>query len=209
MKYPMWVASLYVFCLYVCRSSELNGKEDFILVAGPLTKQLVRSSGSAVNDAFDCSLLIPPGSKQYFEHLQIRGVTHFKVLLSWAQLLPTGLPSQPQQAVVTCYQTLLKQLLEVGLQPLVVLHGSTVPDTLRSRYGGWESQELGKMFQQYAEFAFQEFGALVHSWVTLSDLDDVWHDGQPSGAPGPLQNILQLNKNIYQLYHQRFPDKGK
>ncbi|XP_034741972.1 lactase-phlorizin hydrolase [Etheostoma cragini] len=209
MKYPMWVAFLYVFCLCVCWSSELNGKEDFMLVGGPLTKQPGRSSGSAVNDAFDCSHPIPPGSWQYFKYLQDRGLTSFKVPLSWAQLLPTGLPSQPQQAVVTCYQTLLKQLLEVGLQPLVILHGSTVPDTLRLRYGGWESQELGKMFQQYAEFAFLEFGALVHSWVTLSDLDDVWHDGKPLGAPGPLQNILQLNKNLYQLYHQRFPDKRR
>ncbi len=180
-----------------------------MLVAGPLTKQLVKSSDSAVNDAFDCSHPIPPGSRQYFAYLQSRGVTHFKVPLSWAQLLPTGLSSQPQQAVVTCYQTMMKQLLEVGLQPLVILHGSTVPEVLKSRYGGWESQELVEMFQQYAELAFQEFGALAHSWVTLSDLDYVWHDGQSTGAPGPLQNILQLNKNIYQLYHQWFPDKGK
>ncbi|XP_051815389.1 lactase/phlorizin hydrolase-like [Acanthochromis polyacanthus] len=44
-----------------------------------------------------------------------------------------GLPSQPQQAVVNCYQTLMKQLHQVGLEPLVILHGSTVPDSLRSR----------------------------------------------------------------------------
>lgn len=168
-----------------------------MLVAGPL------------NDASDCSHPVPPGSKQYFEYLQSRGVTHFKVQLSWAQLLPTGLSSQPQQAVVTCYRTLLKQLLEVGLQPLVVLHGSTVPEVLRSRYGGWESQELVEMFQGYAEFAFQEFGALAHSWVTLSDLDGVWHDGQHAGDPSPMQHVLQLSKNIHQLFHQRFPDRGK
>nr|XP_046260350.1 lactase-phlorizin hydrolase-like [Scatophagus argus] len=209
MKCSLWVAFLYVFCLNGCQSSELNGQEDFMLVAGPLTKQLVRNSGSAVNDAFDCSHPIPPGSKQYFEYLQSRGVTHFKVPLSWDQLLPSGLSSQPQQAVVTCYQTLLKQLLEVGLQPLVVLHGSTVPDALSSKYGGWESQELVEMFRQYAEFAFEEFGELAHSWVTLSNLDDVLHDGQPLGAPSPLQNIFQLNKNIYELYHQRFPDRGR
>ncbi|KAI3356505.1 hypothetical protein L3Q82_017710, partial [Scortum barcoo] len=85
-------------------------------------------------------------SRQYFEYLQSRGVTHFKVpLSSWAQLLPTGLSSQPQQVVLTCYQTLLKQLLEVGLQPLAWSSSSwpsTVPETLRSRYGGWESQQL-------------------------------------------------------------------
>uniref|UniRef100_A0A669DK22 Lactase n=1 Tax=Oreochromis niloticus TaxID=8128 RepID=A0A669DK22_ORENI len=209
MKKVLWVFCLYIFCLSGCQSSEVNGREDFMLLAGPLTKQVVRSSDRSVNDAFDCSHPVPPGSKQYFEYLQSRGVTHFKVPLSWAQLLPTGHPSQPQQAVVRCYQTLLKQLLEAGLQPLVILHGWTVPESLQSRYGGWESQELAQMFQQYAEFAFQEFAPLAHSWVTLSDLDDVWHDGQPADAPSVLQNILQLNKNIYQMYHQRFPDKGR
>ncbi|XP_033990534.1 lactase-phlorizin hydrolase-like [Trematomus bernacchii] len=176
--------------MYGC-CNEFNPQEDFMLVAGPL------------NDAFDCSHPVLPGFKQHFEYLQNRGVTHFKVPLSWVHLLPTGFPGHPQQAVVTCYQTLMKQLLEVGLQPLVVLHGSTVPDSLRSRYGGWENPELGDMFQQYAEFVFGEFGELALSWVTFSDLDDVRHD------PGPLQTILKLNKNIYQLYHQRFPEKGR
>jgi len=208
MKYLLWVALLFVFRLHGYRSSEVTRRGDFMLVAGPLAKQLAGSSGDTANDAFDCSHPIPPGFKQNLEYLQSRGVTHFKVPLSWAQLLPTGLPSQPQQAAVTCYQTLLRQLLEAGLQPLVVLHGSTVPDTLRSRYGGWESRELADMFQSYAEFAFEEFGALAHSWVTLSDLDGVWHDGPPASAPGPLQNILRLNKNIYRIYHQRFPDEG-
>ncbi|KAJ4933702.1 hypothetical protein JOQ06_030526 [Pogonophryne albipinna] len=190
MKYLLWVALLYSFCMYGC-CNEFNPQEDFMLVAGPL------------NDAFDCSHPVLPGSKQHFEYLQSRGVTHFKVPLSWVHLLPTGFPGHPQQAVVTCYQTLMKQLLEVGLQPLVVLHGSTVPDSLRLRYGGWENPELGDMFQQYAEFVFGEFGELALSWVTFSDLDDVRHD------PGPLQTILKLNKNIYQLYHQRFPEKGR
>uniref|UniRef100_A0A8D2ZRL2 Lactase-phlorizin hydrolase-like n=1 Tax=Scophthalmus maximus TaxID=52904 RepID=A0A8D2ZRL2_SCOMX len=176
MKNLLWLVCLYVLCLRECWSSEVNGQESFMLLAGPLPKQLVRGSGSGVNDAFDCSHPIPPGSRQYFEYLQSRGVTHFEVQLSWAQLLPTGRPSQPQQAVVTCYRSLLRQLLEVGLQPLVVLHGSTLPQALGSRYGGWESQELVDMFQQYAEFAFQEFGALAHSWLSLSDLGTVWHD---------------------------------
>ncbi|XP_050929059.1 LOW QUALITY PROTEIN: lactase/phlorizin hydrolase [Lates calcarifer] len=145
--------------------------------------------GGTLLDAFDCSHPIPPGSRQYFEYLHSRGVTHFKVPLSWAQLLPTGLPSQPQRAVVTCYQTLLGQLLEVGLQPLVVLHGSTVPEVLRSKYGGWENQGLVDMFQQYAEFVFEEFGELGDSWVTLSGLDEL------KGAE--LQNALDAHTTVY------------
>uniref|UniRef100_A0A3Q1CE96 Lactase n=1 Tax=Amphiprion ocellaris TaxID=80972 RepID=A0A3Q1CE96_AMPOC len=208
MRTLLWFVCLYIFCLYVCQNSGVNGQEDFMLLAGPLTNQVVKGSDSEVNNAFDCSHPIPPSSKQYFEYLQSRGVTHFKVPLSWTQLLPSGLPSQPQQAVVNCYQTLMKQLHQVGLEPLVILHGSTVPDSLRSRYGGWESKKLVQMFQQYAEFAFQEFAALAHSWVTVNHLEDVWHD-VAAGAPGSPQNILHLTKNIHHLYHQRFPDKGE
>ncbi|CAJ1078803.1 lactase-phlorizin hydrolase-like [Xyrichtys novacula] len=200
MKYLLWLAFLYSLCLYGCLSRGVNEEEDFMLVGGPL-----RNADRVVNDDFDCSDPIPPGSKEYFEYLQERGVTQFKVPLSWTQLLPTGLSSQPQQSVVTCYRTLLKQLLAVGLEPLVILHGSTVPEALRSKYGGWESQQLVEVFQQYAEFAFTEFGALAHSWVTLSDVDV---DGQLEDAPSPLQNIFQLNKNIYLLYHQMFPGEG-
>ncbi|KAM4608665.1 lactase/phlorizin hydrolase-like [Polymixia lowei] len=209
MKGLLWILSLYLLCLCGCQSHEVNGEEDFMLLSGPLMNRLARTSHNGENNAFDCTDPIPAGSRDYFEYLQSRGVTHFKVPLSWADLLPTGLPGQPQQPVVTCYQTLLKQLVEVGLQPLVVLHGSTVPEALRSRYGGWESPKLLEKFEQYAEFAFLEFGELAHSWVTLSHLDDFWDEGKPGDAAGQLQNILQVNRNVYQLCHRLFPDKRR
>ncbi|XP_040912286.1 lactase-phlorizin hydrolase-like [Toxotes jaculatrix] len=196
--------SLCLISLYGCTCQKHDDQHQAMFLAGPMTNEQVKgldrkAPEGALLDTFDCSHPIPPGSRQYFEYLQSRGVTHFKVLLSWAQLLPTGLPSQPQQAVVNCYQTLLRQLLEVGLQPLVVLHGSTVPDALRSRYGGWENQELVDMFQQYAEFVFGEFGELVDSWVTLSSLDEL------KGAE--LQNSFDAHARVYLRYHQLFPGK--
>lgn len=203
---------LLVVCLYMCinggRSSGVYEEQDIMLLAGPLTQQGVRTSSSE-NEAFDCSHPLPPLSKQYFKYLQSKGVTHFKVPLSWAQLLPTGHPSEAKQAVVRCYRTLLKQLLEVGLQPLVVIHGSTVPDSLRSRYGGWQSWGLVERFQQYAEFAFKEFAPLARSWVTFSNLDGVFREVQATDANRVLQTIIQLTENIYQFYHQNFPDKGE
>ncbi|XP_078142043.1 lactase/phlorizin hydrolase-like [Centroberyx gerrardi] len=195
------VLSLYFISVYGCLCQEDNDQHKAILLAGPMTNQQVNgkaSEGTAL-DTFDCTHPLPSGSRVYFEYLQSRGITHFKVPLSWAQLLPTDLSSQPQQAVVTCYQTLLKQLVEVGLQPLVVLHGSTVPEALRSRFGGWESPELLEVFEQYAEFAFQEFGELANSWVTLSHLDEL--------RDAEIQNTLHAHVNIYHRYHQLFPGR--
>ncbi|RVE57844.1 hypothetical protein OJAV_G00203340 [Oryzias javanicus] len=194
MKELLWVACLYV--LLGCGSLDVNGEEDFMLLAGPLTENVATGE-------HECSLPVAAASEPYFKVLQSRGVTHVKVPLSWTQLLPAGLPSQPQQDAVQCYKTVMKQLLKVGIQPLVILHGSSVPDALRSRYGGWENQELVKMFQQYAEFAFREFGDLAQSWVTLSDLGSIWKNGQTTQ-----QNILQLSKNLYKIFHKRFPGKS-
>ena len=202
----LWVVSTYLWLLSLFLNSyqthvlEQNVLEDVMLLAGPLLNQRSRKDG--VYSALDCTTESPPdGSRSYFEYLQGKGVTHFKVPLSWAQLLPTGLPSQPQPAVVMCYKALLNQLLEVGLQPLVILHGSTVPEVLRRRYGGWESPELGQMFQQYAEFAFLEFGELVQSWVTLSCLDEL--------KSVELQNALHAHSSAYNRYYELFPWKGK
>uniref|UniRef100_A0A8C6L0B8 Lactase n=1 Tax=Nothobranchius furzeri TaxID=105023 RepID=A0A8C6L0B8_NOTFU len=201
----VWVVCL--LCMSGVQGGAVKDDEDFMLLAGPLMEQEDGGSACHGNDVFDYSSPMPPGSEQYFEYLQSKGVTHFKVPLSWAQLLPTRVPSKPHQAAVSCYRTLMKRLLEVGLQPLVILHGSSVPESLRSKYGGWESQKLVEVFQQYAEFVFREFAPSAQAWVTFSDLDEVLADGQDGDTSTLLQNILQLNKNIHQIYRLHFPGK--
>uniref|UniRef100_A0AAQ6AQ77 beta-glucosidase n=1 Tax=Amphiprion ocellaris TaxID=80972 RepID=A0AAQ6AQ77_AMPOC len=198
------ILPLCLIAVYGCLSQKHDHQLEAIFLAGPMTNKQVtglngETSDKALLDTFDCSHPIPPDSTKYFEYLQSRGVTHFKVPLSWTQLLPSGLPSQPQQAVVNCYQTLMKQLHQVGLEPLVILHGSTVPDSLRSRYGRWESKKLVQMFQQYAEFVFVQFGDLAKTWMTLSSLDELNN--------ADLQNALHAHASVYRRYHQLFPER--
>ncbi|XP_068186259.1 lactase/phlorizin hydrolase-like [Antennarius striatus] len=187
----------------MCQEPDHHHQPFFL--AGPIINKQVKDDNGRTYDGpvlttIDCSQPIPPGSRQYFQYLKNRGVTHFKLPLSWSQLLPTGLSSQHQQDVVTCYHILLEQLQEVGLQPLVILHGSTVPDTLKSKYGGWESQEVVEKFQQYAEFVFGEFGQLAQSWVTLSSLDEL--------RDAELQSALEAHTRAHFCYHQMFPERG-
>ena len=169
-----------------------------MLLAGPLTTQLEKDDNLNV---FDCSRSLPADTRDYFHLLRSRGATHFKVPLSWTHLLPSGLPSQPDDAVVSCYRTLLEQLVDSGLQPLVVLHRSAVPEALRPSYGGWENPALPKIFEQFAEYTFLEFGGLSRCWMTLSHLDELEDAG--------LQNALYAHANIYHLYHRMFPGKGE
>lgn len=190
--------SLYLLGIYSCLCYEENGEQHFMLLAGPLTTQLEKDDNLNV---FDCSRSLPADTRDYFHLLRSRGATHFKVPLSWTHLLPSGLPSQPDDAVVSCYRTLLEQLVDSGLQPLVVLHRSAVPEALRPSYGGWENPALPKIFEQFAEYTFLEFGGLSRCWMTLSHLDELEDAG--------LQNALYAHANIYHLYHRMFPGKGE
>lgn len=195
MKHIQGLFSLALLVVFWCYSNA--EQQDFMLLSGPLTANLENNlRASASGDVFDCRSSLPLQSRDYFQYLQSRGVNHFKVPLFWSHVLPTGDPNQPHEDTVTCYKTLVKQLTESGIKPLLVLHRSTVPEPFRSRYGGWENPLLVQMFEQYAGFVSDTFNDLVDTFITFSHLHEL-HDEE-------LQNALQAHANIYKLYHQKF-----
>ncbi|XP_062389585.1 lactase/phlorizin hydrolase-like [Sardina pilchardus] len=194
--------------------------QEFMLLAGPLTHSLVKDltlSPSATqtfpsevtDDAFDCSHALPSKLRDHFQYLQSRGVTHYKVPLSWSHILPTGDPSRPHRDTVSCYRTLLEQLTESGLQPLVVLHRSAVPEGLRATLGDWDSPQLPEAFERYAEFVFAEFRDSVKYWITFSHLDELSGDEDKASSASALQGALHAHDRVYQLYHRMVSGKEK
>lgn len=184
--------------------------QDFMLLAGPLTNHFVKelkrnplasqilpSGASHADDIFDCRDQLPTESTEYFQYLQDRGVTHYKVPLSWLNILPTGDPSQPHEDTVTCYRTLMKILSQSGIQPVIELHRSTIPESLRIRYGGWENPDVGQLFKDYADFVLTKFADLADSYITFSyvhELNDLVQ----------LQHALQIHSDVYTRYHIMF-----
>lgn len=181
-----------------CSNAE---QQEFMLLAGPLTTGQTLPLGSSDEDnTFNCGGPLPQQSRDYFLYLQSRGVTHFKVPLSWSHILPTGDSNQPHEDTVTCYKTLVQQLTELGIKPLLVLHHSAIPEVFRARYGGWENPLLVQMFEQYAGFVFNTFRDLVDTFVTFSHLHELHNEVQ-------LENALQSHANVFNVYHQM--SKGK
>uniref|UniRef100_A0A8C2D9N4 Lactase n=1 Tax=Cyprinus carpio TaxID=7962 RepID=A0A8C2D9N4_CYPCA len=180
--------------LAVFWSSSNAEQQDFMLLAGPLKTS--QTSPSNEDDVFNCGGPLPQQSRAYFLYLQSRGVTHFKVPLSWSLILPSGDPNQPNEDTVKCYKTLVQQLTESGIKPLLVLHRSAVPEPFRARFGGWENPLLVQMFEQYAGFVFSTFSDLVDTFITFSHLHEL-HELQ-------LQNAVQSHANVYNSYHQMF-----
>lgn len=173
------------------------GKE---LKLNPLASQILPSGASGVDDVFDCRDRLPAQSRDYFQYLQDRGVTHYKVPLSWLNILPTGDPSQPHEDTVTCYRTLMELLNQSGIQPVIELHRSVLPEGLRNKYGGWENPDVARLFEDYADFVLTKFADLTDSYVTFSYVHELKDLVQ-------IQHALQVHSDVYTRYHNVFNGK--
>lgn len=185
--------------------------QDFMTLTGPLTNHFVRelkknpsasqilpSGAGGGDDVFDCSDHLPTHSRDYFQYLQDRGVTHYKVPLSWLNILPAGDPSQPHDDTVTCYRTLMELLTQSGIQPVIELHRSALPEGLSITYGGWENPDVVQLFKDYADFVLMEFADLADTYITFSYIHELKDLVQ-------IRHALHVHSNVYTLYH----NKGK
>ncbi|NWX39572.1 LPH hydrolase, partial [Steatornis caripensis] len=196
--------------------------QNFIAIAGPLPSELVNrlhlqnrvlpkeDQGPAVAEAHDylCQDLAAPELVQYFSHLREMGVTHYKVFLPWARILPKGDARKPDEAQVQCYQELLETLVAADLRPVVVLHHQHVPATVATWAMGRKANTFADLFVEYAEFSFRVFGDLVNVWLTFSDLPEILKSLPYDDPQYQAQALAAAHERAYTIYHKKYSLAG-
>ncbi|MBN8236407.1 glycoside hydrolase family 1 protein [Halobacillus kuroshimensis] len=94
------------------------------------------------------------------------GMNSFRTSLSWARLIPDGRNVNPE--AVQFYQSLIDELLEKGIRPIINLYHFDMPLHLQEK-GGWESREVVEAYVHYAKEAFRLFGGQVKDWTTFNE----------------------------------------
>ncbi|XP_004616567.1 lactase/phlorizin hydrolase [Sorex araneus] len=209
-----WRLALFVLLSAPCWG--FGWDRDFISAAGPLTSDLLwnlsgtqesqdsnAGAGDQDQNIYVCPQPLPTFLPEYFRNLRAREVTHYKVYLPWAQLVPAGGPETPAGRTVQCYRRLLQALGAADLQPLVILHQGALPASIRHRAGS-----LADLFADYAAFAFQSFGDLVGIWFTFSDLDEVIKELPLQSRASRLQVVSAAHRKAYESYHERYAAQG-
>ncbi|XP_047578460.1 lactase/phlorizin hydrolase [Lutra lutra] len=209
-----WNSVFIVLLSFSCRGLDWESDRNFISAAGPLTNALLYQSsplgtqGSkfAAEDEsiYVCQQPLPAFLPEYFRRVHASGITHYKVFLPWAQLLPAGSSENPDNKTVQCYQRFLETLKTAQLQPLVILHHQTLPPSTVQR-----SEVFADLFADYASFAFHSFGDLVQIWFTFSDLEEVMKElPQQESRSSRLQTLTDAHRRAYEIYHEKYASKG-
>ncbi|XP_038281513.1 lactase-phlorizin hydrolase [Canis lupus familiaris] len=210
-----WNSFFIVLLSFSCWGLDWESDRNFMSAAGPLTNDLLynlsgslgnKTSNFAAEDKsiYVCQQPVPAFLLEYFSSVRASEITHYKVFLPWAQLLPAGSSKNPDSKTVQCYRRLLETLKAAQLQPLVVLHHQNLPASTVQR-----SEVFAHLFADYATFAFHSFGDLVEIWFTFSDLEEVIKElPHQESRSSRLQTLTDAHRKAYEIYHEKYASQG-
>ncbi|XP_041842023.1 cytosolic beta-glucosidase [Melanotaenia boesemani] len=154
------------------------------------------------------------------ECVQQLGLTHYRLSLSWARLLPDGTTQHVNERGVQYYNKVINDLLACGVSPMVTLYHFDLPQTLQDQ-GGWKSPGIALLFDNYAKFCFQTFGDRVKLWLTINEPNVCAKLGYEDGihAPGLKEegtsayvvghNMLRAHAMAWHSYNSLYRAKQK
>ncbi|XP_004403603.1 PREDICTED: lactase-phlorizin hydrolase [Odobenus rosmarus divergens] len=210
-----WNSVFIVLLSFSCWGLDWESDRNFISAAGPLTNDLTYNLGGPPGtqgsnfvaedkSVYVCQQPLPSSLPEYFSRVHASEITHYKVFLPWAQLLPAGSSENPDSKTVQCYRRFLEILKTAKLQPLVVLHHRTLPASTIRR-----SAVFADLFADYATFAFHSFGDLVEIWFTFGDLEEVIKElPQQESRSSHLQTLTDAHRKAYEIYHEKYASQG-
>ncbi|XP_050832955.1 lactase/phlorizin hydrolase-like [Serinus canaria] len=212
--------------LLVSLSLGIDGElaQNFITIAGPLPSELAErlglqdqvlpedQQGPAVAEAqgYLCQPdLMASELPRYLRQLRELGVTHYRLLLPWARVLPSGSAMAPDGAQVRCHRQLLEALAAAGLRAVLLLHRGRLPGAVAAQAGGRRARAFSELFVEYADFSFRAFGDLVDVWLSFSDLPEVLQSLPYAEPQERVQALVAAHEGFYSMLHEKVSPAGR
>lgn len=101
--------------------------------------------------------------KRDVEMLQELGVNFYRFSLSWPRILPKGRIDLINHEGLNYYETLIDELIDKKITPIVTLYHWDLPQALQEE-GGFLDGKFPDIFEDYAKLVFAHFGNKVSNY---------------------------------------------
>lgn len=144
---------------------------------------------------------------RYREDISLFAEMGFKALrlsISWSRLFPRGDEEEPNQNGVEFYRSVLTELRDHGIEPIVTISHYDMPWALARDYGGWTNRACISFFERLCRVLFTEYRGLATHWITFNEINV----GVAFPGGGMMQGIVGqdssegYSKNFQALHHQ-------
>lgn len=148
------------------------GKNRFAVLKGDLDyKELGADEVFPSHEAIDMYHHI----KEDIQLLAGMGIKCYRFSIAWSRIYPTGLETEPNEAGLKFYDTLIDELVKHGIEPLVTICHFDVPLHLVETIGSWRSRSMIDLFVKYAETLFRRYNGKVKYWITFNEINMLMH----------------------------------
>ncbi|XP_071507382.1 lactase/phlorizin hydrolase-like [Diadema antillarum] len=137
------------------------------------------------------------------------GLKYYRFSISWARILPDGTINNVNEAGIAHYNDVINELVQNGITPMVTLYHWDLPQALQD-IGGWDTEDIIDIFNDYASLCFDRFGDRVKLWLTFNEpwVLSLLGYGNGTNAPGikdPAVTVYRVSHNIIKshakVYH--------
>ena len=120
------------------------------------------------------------------------GLQSYRFSTSWSRIVPTGVGAVDRTGL-DFYSSLVDELLDHGITPLITLYHWDLPQELQDA-GGWLNRDTAVHFADYATVVASALGDRVPTWTTLNEPWCSAFLGHAAGvhAPGMQDNAASL-----------------
>lgn len=129
-----------------------------------------------------------------------------------------GFGGSVNEAGVNYYKSLIKELKDNGIIPLVTIYHWDLPQTLLDQ-GAFLNEDIIEWFTNYARACYEAFGDDVKYWITFNEPKQVCSGGYGYGYMAPAiksegldeyvcaHNLLKAHASAWHVYDHEFREK--
>ncbi|GAB6190145.1 GH1 family beta-glucosidase [Marinitoga arctica] len=133
-------------------------------------------------------------------------INSYRFSISWSRIFPYGFGKINKKGV-NFYHYIIDKLLEYKVKPFITIFHYDIPLYLFEKYGGWESKDFPKIFNDYSSFLFEEYGNKVKQWITLNQPLRIIQRGYIEGTFPPKEK--NNYKKAFKVAHNLLVAHGK
>ncbi len=99
------------------------------------------------------------------------GFRVFRFSIAWTRIFPTGEETEPNEAGLQFYDSVIAECLKYGIEPLVTISHYEIPFALTQKYNGWSDRRVVEFYTRYCETIFRRYQGKVKYWLTFNEIN--------------------------------------
>lgn len=146
--------------------------------------------------------------KEDLKYFQEMGFNALRTSISWSRIFPNGDETLPNEAGLKFYDDLFKEMLSLGIEPIITMAHYDMPLYLVTEYGGFANRKTIDFFVNYATVILKRYKGIVKQWIIFNQINLL--PTVEFGSLGIYQDQADnMEELMYQAVHNQFVASAK